>query len=598
MPLMDSWAAKKRPWGDDTVESSGTRRRDSTIAAGERPPLPQHAGFYSRDSQNLNQRRLPPLCTPTCSTPLEPLASSSLLLSSPVQEAGKVDKSRPRSLSLFDIFHPPPKRQRHEVDTEHSVAFTGALDSDRSLPPISTDAHHPRVGTDPAPHTAGPVICCSPDCEGQACSDARTLMRKVACELVLSNAKVRSILRKDYHSSRELPEDPTAGITESLRWALDLVQWTNLNLQEHLDNSILRSPSQSALQADTSSTMRRGQHPLDREDQSPPSRHHSGPLHGYSNYAHPLAMTDDPRRNPYSNDMAPMVGSPHHTASSSGSVFHPSQSPMQAPQSARSTMLPSPSSMNFSNNPNLPPISPPSTSLQPSAQSAHLQDLQHQVSIKTLAFQTLQREYDSLLQKLERQRTKCATLEKKFEVSDVEINALTEEKEKLQSQITSLEAQVEELQQSRDEARRQLVANGAQYMRIMEMANRLQAQGADDKKRWEAERAELEQRIRVLEEAMVTGPTIENTDTQMDTGSSPPPPIIQAHSPSIGLSGSSTETINVLRTEIGRLRSLTLCLETALQTMKEESISIQAAARQLVHSGGKIEQTALGATGG
>ncbi|KAH7079063.1 hypothetical protein BKA63DRAFT_257551 [Paraphoma chrysanthemicola] len=343
--------------------------------------------------------------------------------------------------------------------------------------------------------------------------------------------------------------------------------------------------------------MRRSQHHLEeREEQSPPARQYPNVHQGFSGFAHPTLMSEDARRLPYQSEMSSLGNSPHHT-SSAGSAFMPPQSPMQAPQPMRSAILPSPSSLNFPNAPTLPSISPPSASVQTSAQSAHLQDLQHQISVKTLAFQTLQREYDSLLQKLERQRSKCATLERKFEVSDVEINSLTDEKEKLQMQLTTLETQVEELQQSRDEARRQLVANGAQYMRIMEMANRLQAQGAEDKKRWEAERVELEQRIRTLEEAMVTG--TENTPSETGNRSSASPvhpSTTLTHNPAAS-SASQLETISVLRVEVGRLRSRTQTLETALQTMRRESISIQAAARELVESGGRIETVAEGAVG-
>lgn len=240
--------------------------------------------------------------------------------------------------------------------------------------------------------------------------------------------------------------------------------------------------------------------------------------------------------------------------------------------------------MNFPSSISLPPVSPPAaTTTQASAHSALLQELQHQVSIKTIALQTIQREYDSLLQKLERQRTKCATLEKKFEVSDVEINSLTDEKERLQAQLAALEYQAEELQESRDESRRQLVANGAQYMRIMEMANRLQTQSADDKKRWDAEKSDLQQRIKVLEEAMVTG-----TDSE-HANHSPPPFVILAHT-SGNTSSSSAETVNVLRAEIGRLRIRTQTLETALRTMKDEGRSIQEAAKKLLESGNQMEQ--------
>jgi chromosome segregation ATPase len=242
-------------------------------------------------------------------------------------------------------------------------------------------------------------------------------------------------------------------------------------------------------------------------------------------------------------------------------------------------------------------MSPPSAAGQTSAQSAHLQDLQHQISVKTLAFQTLQREYDSLLQKLERQRTKCATLEKKFEVSDVEINSLTDEKEKLYATIATLETQVEEVQQSRDEARQQLVSQGAQYSQIMDMASRIQGQGAEDKKKWEIEKSDLEQRIRLLEEAMVTGGAEQTpSDAENASSASPGAPSRTSVTPS----ASQSETINVLRTEVGRLRSRTQILETALQSMRQESVSIQAAARQLMQSGGKIEEAvqSAAATGG
>lgn len=452
-------------------------------------------------------------------------------------------------------------------------------------------------------------------------------MGRLAAELVLLDTRVRSLSRKDYHSSDEAsssllssvlrppaflaapinaqhadtplqsPDFEYTSLHESLKWALDRVQWTNISLQDNSTHSNPPSPDQSLSQPEASSTMRRGPHDSGRhEEQSPRTRQYTTPQHGYSGFTHPSMGPDQNRSNPYGSEMQLMANSPHLTASSSGSVFMPPQSPMQAPQPSRTGMLPSPSSMNFPNVPNLPPISPPSTAVQSSAQATHLQDLQHQISVKTLAFQTLQREYDSLLQKLERQRTKCATLEKKFEVSDVEINSLTDEKEKLQAQIAALESQVEELQQSRDETRRQLVASGGQYMRIMEMANRLQAQGAEDKKRWEAEKAELQNRIKVLEEAMVAGPE-RSTSVTGRADFRPSPSIMPIQASGKTPVASSDETVNVLRAEIGRLRLRTQTLETALQTLREESVSIQEAAKRLVESGGKIEQATQGALG-
>lgn len=335
-----------------------------------------------------------------------------------------------------------------------------------------------------------------------------------------------------------------------------------------------------------------------RDEQSPPARPFTQSYPSIASFSSQVSNSHDPSRNSNnlsSNNILPNINSPHRTASSSGSVFIAPHSPMQAPHSTQPSMLPSPASMQYSTASNLPPISPPATTLvQPSsAHSTFLQDLQHQISVKTIAFQTLQREYDSLLQKLDRQRTKCATLEKKFEVSDVELNALTDDRERLQLQVAALEEQVEELQEGRDESRRQLVANGAQYMRIMEMANRLQSQSADDKKRWDTEKIELQQRIKILEEAMVTG-----TDGQEGSRNSPVPSIILAHvSGQASSSSSAAETISVLRAEVARLRIRCQTLETSLRTTKEESEGIQEAVKKVMEACSKMDAATERAVG-
>ncbi|KAG9189429.1 hypothetical protein G6011_06297 [Alternaria panax] len=279
---------------------------------------------------------------------------------------------------------------------------------------------------------------------------------------------------------------------------------------------------------------------------------------------------------------------------SPGSTHPPPQCPMQASQSTSSVILPPPSSLSFPSSQSLPPISPPATTQRP-VQSTDLQGLQHQVTIKTFEFQTLQREYDVLLQSLERQKTRCTTFERKLEVSGMEINSLKEEKERLLVQVATVEGQIEDLQQSRDEARRQLVANGAQYVRIMDMANRLQSQSAEAKKAWEGEKAELEQRIKLLEGAMVAG-TQKVTEQQ---------PGIASFSSSVDSTDtvdnsipSQTATISVLHAEIGRLRSRTHTLESTVQNMRSESLSIQTAARQILESGGKMGDIAQGIVGG
>jgi peptidoglycan hydrolase CwlO-like protein len=145
----------------------------------------------------------------------------------------------------------------------------------------------------------------------------------------------------------------------------------------------------------------------------------------------------------------------------------------------------------------------------PSVQNEVLQDLSHQLSVKTLSHTALSREYDMLLQKLSRQRVKCAALERKFEVSDAEIVTLFTEKERLEDRVECLEHQAKELQQQRDEARKASEESKAQWMRIVENLGKLH--GSKDlnpsgllpvEKNWDDERAALMKRIEELEAAM------------------------------------------------------------------------------------------------
>ena len=299
----------------------------------------------------------------------------------------------------------------------------------------------------------------------------------------------------------------------------------------------------------------------------------------------PTMSGDERRRSIFQEFTAAQTPlSPHRTSSSSVSAVLPPQSPLQAPPSSR--LLPSPSSLNFSSTSNvLPPISP-SLLMAQSPHTAHLQDLQHQISTKSLALQILQREHDKLLAAFQRSQTRCATLDKKFQVSDAEINGLAEERIKLQEKLEFFESQVEELQQSREEAHKQSVANGAQYMQIMAMSSKLQAQGAADLKKWKAERdewcqekEELTSKLAVLQRdqgvrsrqgatthpgAGGTSSTVRNTIS--DDGSSNQVPVRDDTGDVINQS-----SLDVLRGEVKRLRGHCQNLETALLDLRMES---------------------------
>lgn len=239
-------------------------------------------------------------------------------------------------------------------------------------------------------------------------------------------------------------------------------------------------------------------------------------------------------------------------------------------------MLPSPSSLNLPMGQAFPPPASPVIISQTSPQVAHLHDLQHQVSVKTLAHQTLQREYDALIQKLQRMQLKSQALEKKFQVSDAEINTLASEKEKLSDQVQILEVQVEELQQARDEARKIGAESNAQYMKIVEMAGRIQGQGVDSMKTWEQERASLLARIKILEQGKGMVHRGQGDDS---SGSVAEPDLITA-SP-WGDGQQPVHTPPRLTEDMQSLRRRNEVLEKALQAAGKDSRAVREAALAL-----------------
>ena len=202
------------------------------------------------------------------------------------------------------------------------------------------------------------------------------------------------------------------------------------------------------------------------------------------------------------------------------------------------------------------------------AHYTHLQDLQHQISTKSLALQTLQREHDQLLAAFSRSHIRCTALDKKSQVSDHEINTLAEDKIRLQQQVDSLDSQVQELVRSRDEVHQQSSTDGAQWRQIMAMSSQLQLKGADDARRfrleregWERERASLQKRIEELESGKGNLP-----EARAVSGSTTP-----VASGSILTSGS----VEVLREEIIKLRRRCAELELMLHDLAGEAEQIE-----------------------
>lgn len=218
------------------------------------------------------------------------------------------------------------------------------------------------------------------------------------------------------------------------------------------------------------------------------------------------------------------------------------------------------------------------------AQTSHLQDLQHQISIKTLALQTLQREHDQLLAAFSRSQIRCNTLDKKSQVSDHEINSLTEEKIQLQQQLETLGSQVDELSQARDNVQRQSTADGAQWRQIMAMSSQLQIKSAEEARihkaaqdAWDAEREDMERRIKDLQAGSAASMTPQRL--QDESGSS-------AEQTQGDVSQSNS--VEVLRGEILRLRHRLAGLETLLREVTGETEQIDRAMKAMVNIKARI----------
>lgn len=339
-------------------------------------------------------------------------------------------------------------------------------------------------------------------------------------------------------------------------------------------------------------------------------------------------MAAECRRKPLAGDLPPSSDASDRAESMGGAGMI----------SPTSRLLPTPSSSTFPSGSGVLPSVSPSTQASHTPHVAHFQDLQHQVSTKTLALQSLQGEHDRLLAAYSRLKTRCATLDKKFEVSDAEMNKLIEERICLQSQVDALEGQVDGLVKSRDDARSQSVANGGQYMKIMSMASRLEAQSAADKKRWTAEREEwertreeLNRRITQLEKDknaalhLITQERCSPRETDVSNASAhfksiSPMPSSSSSDPerrSSMLAGHATEvfspvsqaaeasttpvtddlapddiirsdSVEVLRAEIGRLRKGCHVMEVALQDLKSDGYRIEQVMQKFGNIGKRV----------
>lgn len=230
----------------------------------------------------------------------------------------------------------------------------------------------------------------------------------------------------------------------------------------------------------------------------------------------------------------------------------------------------------------LHPLSPtPSSSLGTStAIQAHTAALQHEVSVKKYALQTLQGEHDKLLAALRRSQTRARALEEKQVASDLEINTLAEERVRLLTQVQELEQSIADVSKSRDEFRQAAVKGGAQYVKIVRMASRLEMMAGEERREWKRKLEENKATIDALQERQAAPGHPDGTARGFETLPS-------------GDAGAEDE----LKKEVQRIRVRCAEMEAALKRIRTESQQFGEVFASLSAAGARISDSVSGVLG-
>ncbi|KAF3910104.1 hypothetical protein AA313_de0203457 [Arthrobotrys entomopaga] len=201
-------------------------------------------------------------------------------------------------------------------------------------------------------------------------------------------------------------------------------------------------------------------------------------------------------------------------------------------------------------------------------------DLQHKLSTKTLALETLQKEHDRLLGAYSRQQTRSAAIQKKCTVADAEIVSLSAERDRLQDALEQSEAQVQELTDQRDIINKRLVARVKEYSNIVQLASQMESLSVLELKRWKDRDAVLRSRISerdtIIEEMQQRLALAESAEEARRSGL-------------VSGSDDDSDRIVAIRRENQLLMQRVEELETSVNQSKQEVERMEEIGRMLLH---------------
>lgn len=108
-----------------------------------------------------------------------------------------------------------------------------------------------------------------------------------------------------------------------------------------------------------------------------------------------------------------------------------------------------------------------------------------------MSLQTLQTEYTSLLQKLQREKIRTETIDKKATVVQAEVNGLTTRNEELSDQLKIIQQQLGDSDGKIDALQKEHAKEKSQWIRMLDMNTQMQAKSVAAKQEWAEEKSRL-----------------------------------------------------------------------------------------------------------
>ncbi|RMY20585.1 hypothetical protein D0866_12498, partial [Hortaea werneckii] len=497
-----------------------------------------------------------------------------------------------------------PRQDLHRTSSAHDDSMHGRraqATTHQSLPSFATFSEQTANRKDD-PDVDGPEIApMASRLSCHSCNKLKPQLRELALVAAEVDENVQNVFNRPSIRTLDLHD---CNPERTIQWILDRLQRSKKDLQEafqrvlpglgqrlqaHISNDNSR-PVSPTNPLKRSSAWDRDQLPVPKRPRSGASPNQTmAPPHSVGSYGdRSLDISTRGAFSPAPTDTAPpsaypRQGSPYSSGrgprglpSPSSLAYAPSVAPSLAPPTAQSATSPIPSYEQ--------PLSIHAASAN-SATSAHIADLQHQVTLKSLSLQTLQSEYASLLQKLQRERVKSQAIEKKTSVADNEVNELTGRNEELLEQVKTLEGRVEELERKREQERSDAAREKEQWGRMLEMGTRLQARHADDRQKLMDEREELRSRVAALEGSQtdkyrVAGSkeswVVPSTEPSQAHGASKEMSMPRETTSHKGTSAGFAENSEVLKREVRSLKDQRDLLRSALAAVRTHNSTLQA----------------------